>query len=149
MALNHIVYTERDVRSFLRYISSRPTRFADERLHSRPSVAGREAFMDRWTAVTALVLCSLVVTPPCLDARQTSFKVYISADMEGVAGLVSDDQVGAEGAEYPLGRRLMTAEVNAAVTAAFEAGATTKEHNTRAVTAVQRSEGIPHYTGRR
>ena len=75
-------------------------------------------------AVTALALCCVVVTPTWLDARQTSFKVYISADMEGVAGLVSDDQVGAEGAEYPLGRRLMTAEVNAAVTAAFEAGAT-------------------------
>ena len=42
--------------------------------------------------------------------------VYISADMEGVAGLSATDD--------PLGRRLMTAEVNAAIAGAFDAGAT-------------------------
>lgn len=41
--------------------------------------------------------------------------VYISADMEGVAGLSATDD--------PIGRRLMTAEVNAAVRGAFEGGA--------------------------
>lgn len=42
--------------------------------------------------------------------------VYISADMEGVAGL--------SGTDDPMGRRLMTAEVNAAIVGAFDAGAT-------------------------
>ncbi len=42
--------------------------------------------------------------------------VYISADMEGVAGLSATDD--------PMGRRLMTAEVNAAIAGAFAAGAT-------------------------
>ena len=43
-------------------------------------------------------------------------QVYISADMEGVAGLSATDD--------PLGRQLMTAEVNAAIQGAFDAGAT-------------------------
>ncbi len=43
-------------------------------------------------------------------------QVYISADMEGIAGLSATDD--------PLGRRLMTAEVNAAIQGAFAAGAT-------------------------
>ncbi|MBA3583787.1 MAG: M55 family metallopeptidase [Gemmatimonadetes bacterium] len=51
------------------------------------------------------------------------FKVYISADMEGVAGIVDRSQVDPAGAEYALGRRLMTAEVNAAIEGAFAAGA--------------------------
>jgi len=43
--------------------------------------------------------------------------------MEGVAGIVDLAQVDPEGAEYDLGRRLMTAEVNAVVEGAFSAGA--------------------------
>ncbi len=43
-------------------------------------------------------------------------QVYISADMEGVAGLSATND--------PLARRLMTAEVNAAIAGAFDAGAT-------------------------
>lgn len=44
------------------------------------------------------------------------FKVYISVDMEGVAGIVAWDQTGKEGAgEYDRARKFMTAEVNAAV----------------------------------
>ena len=52
------------------------------------------------------------------------FKVFISADMEGVAGLVSEQQVSDVGVDYAVGRRLMTAEVNSAIEAAFQAGAT-------------------------
>lgn len=43
--------------------------------------------------------------------------------MEGVAGIVDRSQVDPEGREYALGRRLMTAEVNAVVEGAFQAGA--------------------------
>jgi len=43
--------------------------------------------------------------------------------MEGVAGIVDLAQVDPAGAEYALGRRLMTAEVNAVVAGAFAAGA--------------------------
>ena len=51
-------------------------------------------------------------------------KVYISADMEGVSGVVSFDQTGAEDKEYGRARALMTDEVNAAVEGALTAGAT-------------------------
>lgn len=57
-------------------------------------------------------------------AQQTGFKVYISADMEGITGVVDSSQVSPTGRDYALGRSLMTAEVNAAIAAAFDAGAT-------------------------
>ena len=51
-------------------------------------------------------------------------KIYISADMEGVVGAVSGDQLSPTGFEYQRFREFMTQEVNAAIEAAFEAGAT-------------------------
>jgi D-amino peptidase len=51
-------------------------------------------------------------------------KVYISVDMEGVAGVVTADQLGPAGFEYERFRRFMTDETLAAVNAAKEAGAT-------------------------
>lgn len=51
-------------------------------------------------------------------------KIYISADMEGVCGVVHSEQTDATHAEYQRFRKLMTAEVNAAVEGAFAGGAT-------------------------
>jgi D-amino peptidase len=51
-------------------------------------------------------------------------KVYISADMEGVAGISDWEQCLAGGDDYPLGRDLLLGEVNAAIDGAREAGAT-------------------------
>ena len=51
-------------------------------------------------------------------------RVYVSSDIEGVAGVVNAEQTSPSGAiEYQRARRLMTFEVNAAARAAFEAGA--------------------------
>ena len=50
-------------------------------------------------------------------------KIYISADMEGVVGAVTGDQLGPSGFEYQRFREFMTQEVNTAITAAREAGA--------------------------
>jgi D-amino peptidase len=50
-------------------------------------------------------------------------KVFISSDIEGAAGIVDWEQVRGPGAEYELGRRLLTDEVNAAIDGAVEAGA--------------------------
>lgn len=50
-------------------------------------------------------------------------KVYISADMEGVAGVVNWKQTQYEGQDYGRFRTLMTRETNAAVEGAFDAGA--------------------------
>ena len=60
----------------------------------------------------ASLLFALLPATPVAAQHQ----VYISADMEGIAGLSATDD--------PLGRRLMTAEVNAAIQGAFDAGAT-------------------------
>ena len=51
-------------------------------------------------------------------------KVYISVDMEGVAGTVTADQLMPSGFEYDRFRRFMTNEALAAVQAAKHAGAT-------------------------
>ena len=51
-------------------------------------------------------------------------KVYISADIEGIGGVVSRMQTSAGGEEYQRFRRFMTQEVNAAIEGAFAAGAT-------------------------
>jgi len=51
-------------------------------------------------------------------------KIFISADMEGISGIVHSEQTDATHSEYARGRKLMTAEVNAAIQGAFDAGAT-------------------------
>lgn len=51
-------------------------------------------------------------------------KVFISADMEGIAGIVHPDQVNSKHKEYDRSRRLMTDEVNAAIAGALDGGAT-------------------------
>jgi D-amino peptidase len=55
---------------------------------------------------------------------QRSLKIYLSADMEGLAGVVSDEQLSPSGFEYQRFRQIMTDEVNTAIEAAFAAGAT-------------------------
>lgn len=57
-------------------------------------------------------------------SAQEGLKVFISADMEGVVGAVTGDQLGPAGFEYQRFREFMTAEVNAAIAAARAAGAT-------------------------
>lgn len=51
-------------------------------------------------------------------------KVYISVDVEGIAGIAHSFQLARGNQEFAIARRLMTAEANAAVTGAFEGGAT-------------------------
>ena len=55
---------------------------------------------------------------------QKPVRVYISADMEGIAGVVTDDQLGPTGFEYDRFREFMTGEVLAAIQGARDAGAT-------------------------
>ena len=62
--------------------------------------------------------------PPSREIGDDALKIYISADMEGVVGVVTDQQLGPDGFEYQRFREFMTAEVNACIEAAREAGAT-------------------------
>ncbi|MBI3983287.1 MAG: M55 family metallopeptidase [Gemmatimonadetes bacterium] len=74
------------------------------------------------TACAAIALALAI--PGALAAQQRPLKVLISADMEGVAGTVTGDQLGPGGFEYERFRRIMTGEVRAAIEGAREAGAT-------------------------
>ena len=68
------------------------------------------------------LLIIVFITHP-LGAEQKKLKIYISVDMEGIAGVVTDHQLGPEGFEYQRFREFMTAETMAAINAAKQAGA--------------------------
>ena len=51
-------------------------------------------------------------------------RIYISADMEGITGLVDAQDVQPGGRDYERGRVMMTEDVNAAIRGAYAAGAT-------------------------
>jgi D-amino peptidase len=70
-----------------------------------------------------LTLC-LIVCAVTANAQQQRLKIYISADMEGVVGVVTGEQLGPQGFEYARFREFMTQEVNAAIQGAMAAGAT-------------------------
>jgi D-amino peptidase len=72
----------------------------------------------RWVPVVAACLAAA----PALAADPV--KIFISADMEGLTGVVTGDQLGPTGFEYAAFREVMTAEVNAAIEAARAGGAT-------------------------
>jgi D-amino peptidase len=72
-----------------------------------------------------LVLPTLfAVITPLAAVAQRPVKVYISVDMEGVAGVVTADQLLPSGFEYERFRGFMTAETLAAIQGARDAGAT-------------------------
>jgi D-amino peptidase len=66
----------------------------------------------------------LAAVVPRATAAQRPLKVYISVDMEGIAGVVTSDQLGPTGFEYDRAREFMTGEALAAIAGAKEAGAT-------------------------
>lgn len=51
-------------------------------------------------------------------------KIFISADIEGVTGVVHDDQTFGTSSDYMQARKWMTGDVNAAIEGALRAGAT-------------------------
>ena len=75
----------------------------------------------------ALSIAAVIFLVAALAAAQQpakKLKVFISVDMEGVSGLIHWDETSEGGADYPLFRKLMTAEANAAIAGALDAGAT-------------------------
>jgi len=71
-----------------------------------------------------LTLLLIATTSTVLNAQPKPMKIYISADMEGVVGVVTNEQLGPTGFEYQRFREFMTQEVNAAVEGALAGGAT-------------------------
>ena len=78
-------------------------------------------FHARAATVLSLAAVLSAVSPA---TAQDGLKIYISADMEGVVGTVTGEQLGPSGFEYEQARRWMTEEVNAAIRGARAAGAT-------------------------
>ena len=85
----------------------------------------------------SLLLGFIVCLTGIAGAQPCTAQGGISVDMEGIAGVVASHQTGPGGHEYGWARRLMTAEANAAIAAAFDAGAT--ESSSMTVTARRRT----------
>jgi D-amino peptidase len=69
-----------------------------------------------------LVLTLLLATAHTAAGQERALRLYISADMEGVSGVVTGDQLGPGGFEYERFREVMTREVLAAIRGARAAG---------------------------
>ena len=67
------------------------------------------------TAITSSLVCTGVS-----DEVQ---KVFISVDMEGIAGVISGSECSSRGPDYDYFRKIMTEETNAAIEGALGAGA--------------------------
>ncbi len=74
--------------------------------------------------ILSLLATATLMTLPAEAQRSRALHVFISADLEGVAGAVTPEQLGPAGFEYARFREFMTEEVLAAITGAREAGAT-------------------------
>lgn len=57
-------------------------------------------------------------------AAERGYRLFISVDMEGIGGVVSDKQLSAGAADYQASRKLMTDELLAAIEGARKGGAT-------------------------
>lgn len=72
---------------------------------------------------TVLLILCLIGLMSCIQAPEEPLKVFISVDMEGIAGLVSGRETSASGRDYDYFRKIMTLETNAAIEGALAAGA--------------------------
>ncbi len=88
-----------------------------------PSAVRPRAAAPFLAAAGLLAWAALGAASPLAAQEDDGLRVYISADMEGVAGVVTGDQLGPSGFEYGRFREFMTREVLAAIDAAREAGA--------------------------
>ena len=81
---------------------------------------------DRMRAPLQLIAYALATAAATTTtaSAQRPLKIYISVDMEGIAGVVSGEQLGPTGFEYGRARQWMTDETLAAIQGARDAGAT-------------------------
>lgn len=70
-----------------------------------------------------VALAPLTAAPGARTPQRDAGKIFISVDMEGIAGVVQPAQLGPTGFEYSRSREWMTAELNAAIQGARAAGA--------------------------
>jgi D-amino peptidase len=84
--------------------------------------------LRRVVAAAAIVAYTAIGSAYRADATfqtaQPELKVFVSVDMEGLAGVVAGNEVSPGGPDYAHFRAIMAAETNAAVEGAVRAGAT-------------------------
>ena len=75
---------------------------------------------------TSIIMLALLVAAlfACVSNAEQDLKVFISVDMEGIAGVVSGRATSSRGDDYNYFRKIMTLETNAAIEGALAAGAT-------------------------
>ena len=78
--------------------------------------------MKKTLTIVAVILFVAALAGAQQPAKK--LKVFISVDMEGISGLINWDETSQGGPDYPLFRKFMTEEANAAIAGALEAGAT-------------------------
>jgi D-amino peptidase len=76
-----------------------------------------------FAALAALIFPVLSVDLPAGQRNAPKVKIYISADMEGICGVVAAEQTNPSSPEYEAARKWMAGDVNAAVDGAFRGGA--------------------------
>ncbi len=72
---------------------------------------------------TALLFASALATGGTNSNQSKKPKIFISVDMEGIGGIVTQTQTSDAQFDYARGRKLMTDQVNAAIEGCLEAGA--------------------------
>ncbi len=75
-------------------------------------------------AIMLLTSLTLVLPLAAQSPAPRRTKIFISVDMEGLAGVVNGPDVSATGPDYQMFRTIMAGETNAAIEGAFLAGAT-------------------------
>jgi D-amino peptidase len=76
------------------------------------------------TKPLALLALVAALSLPAAAQHPARLKVFISVDMEGLAGVVTNNAITTQGQDYAHFRGIMAAEANAAIDGAFRAGAT-------------------------
>ena len=71
-----------------------------------------------------LTLILVAISFACDSGPKEKLKVYISVDMEGLAGVISGRETSSRGSDYGYFREIATNETNAAIMGALAAGAT-------------------------
>jgi len=78
--------------------------------------------LSRYNPRMRRLFAGLLCLPVLASAQTRPRKIFISADMEGITGVVQPAQLGPDGFEYQRAREWMTGEVSAAIAAIRESG---------------------------
>ena len=70
-----------------------------------------------------LIVIAIAFTLTCRNSSEEALRVFISVDMEGIAGVISGSECSSRGPDYNYFRKIMTEETNAAIEGALNSGA--------------------------